>query len=127
MKKSRKSLVRLAASLPKGDKSRRAILAGLKKSSLSKRANVGVFMIDSSSLDDVDDFIWAIKSNRGAKAYIKVSRSEAIILDKQVSVEEALRAYFEGEGYDASSVEMLRENVDDYGWDDFDRLKVERM
>ena len=61
----RKSLIRLASSLPKGDKSRRAILAGLKKTATDKLT----LRLDPSIHQEINDIYKKLKFRTQLEAY----------------------------------------------------------
>jgi len=73
----RKSLVRLASSLPKGDKSRRAILAGLSKVAAKKVVLEGLDpRTHKEILDAVGEVKQVLKGSSRFRAYIEI-REEA--------------------------------------------------
>lgn len=116
----RKSLVKLAASLPKGSPERKAILASLNK----KAAAAEIFRFPIK-IDDVYDLGYKLKSLKKFSHYVDLNGKDVLLLQKNMSVDEAMTILNREEwGYGGDWKEQLMDTYSIRRWED---LKVESL
>jgi len=112
----RKSLIRLASSLPKGSPERKAILAGLEK----KAASYAIYQYpieieDTYDLRNLKKFSYALDLGRSL-----------LLLERSMSVDDAM-AFLNKEEHGFGEDEWKAEMMDAYGIDRWEDLEVERL